>query len=1442
MSSSGRREDLVFDGQKYWPAISSGPKTSLSVFDGDFTSSVQTGSASFNVSIPALADEYPGIENHRWAGSDVSLTYVDDLGVDRAIFAGKVSRFGEKNGLLAITAGIDEEPFKADVLSAEYAGTTGIEGGADIKGNPKPLIFGRAKNLQPVQINVVDNVFQVSSYGPIQAISAVYERGAAFGASMGDHANYAALVAADIPEGRWATCLADGLFRLGAPPYGLITADVDGLVRDSVWLRRTGAIIQALAEMAGVGSSQIDSASLAALDAAVPRNVNIVISGQIDVLSVAQRMALACNAQAGIDLLGRLFVTRVDIGSPVMILNGAGKNLPGVIDIAESSVRPPYKRIVMGADRTWRVHSFDEIAFQAELIDRGAYDAATVYREGNIVNLPDGSRWVFVGVTPLAGSTPSDANANWGRMSHATVLDFGDLTGTETLLADLEAAIALATARGKVWTSATIPSVAQSNVGDTWIAPDGVFYDRVNAGGIRLAGVVALAGYRPRIAWTRSVNQPLEATIATANDASAIADAAATRIEAYDDDDILDISEKRRMAVDDQQLEDAYQEIIVSAAAAGVSYSALTTARTAYLDFRNAISPAWNDTTQDSAVTRSSLDTVVNGYASAIETLRATIEVAVKGLVDTAQAAADAAQATADAAQAAADAAQATADAAEAGAAQANTVLANIANDDLLTPDEKPEVILKRDVILGEQAGIEASATSYGITTEKTAYTASITALTDYLATLTTPVLWSSLAGNTAIVGATFRTKFANVYAARQVVLNKIAAVTKGSIDTLSSDIATALALAASRGKVWTSATIPSVAQSNVGDTWIAPDGVFYDRVNAGGIRLAGVVALAGYRPRLAWTRSVNQPLEATIAATGTAQATADAAVLALSYLDDDGVLTVDEKIRRLIPDDAALQSSYATITATAASLSVSTADIAAKRAAWIALRDAISPAWNDTSQNSPVARNSLDAALLAYRDAFTTLRAAIENRIDELAAAAQATADQAVLDAAAAQAAADAAQADADTASAAAAQANTVLANIANDDLLTPGEKPEVILKRDVILGEQAGIEASANSYGITTEKTAYTASITELIDHLDLLTTPVLWSSLAGNTTINGSVFRSKFADVYAARQVVLNKIAAVAKANTDAATAGAAAANTRIAEISSDNLLTPVEKMQVILEYNALIGEDSALLDEAVLYGVTTQATNYSNAIDALVAYMATLTTPVLWSDLSGDTTIVGPTFRDKFLDVRVKKRLMTNEFRGAPAGTKVGPDFAENVAQGAGNALAGLNGDGTVKDDKVNTTAIIAGAITSFVLASCSAATRSYDGSADEICNVTVGTAPSGSIGVRVTANGDFKNTEAGPIESHIRLYKVPAAQVAAYEAYRDANGGEMGTYANVPLQSDMLNYAANVWDSFTLNYVDTAPATGDMYVCGLTAVSSMGYQHKNVQMTVELIKR
>jgi predicted phage tail protein len=139
------------------------------------------------------------------------------------------------------------------------------------------------------------------------------------------------------------------------------------------------------------------------------------------------------------------------------------------------------------------------------------------------------------------------------------------------------------------------------------------------------------------------------------------------------------------------------------------------------------------------------------------------------------------------------------------------------------------------------------------------------------------------------------------------------------------------------------------------------------------------------------------------------------------------------------------------------------------------------------------------------------------------------------------------AAAAAASAAAAAAAAANAQIALISSDGVWTPSEKSIVIRDYNVIITEQPGIDAQAVAFGVTTEKTAYDNAVTALASYLPTLTSPTLWSNLAGNTNIVSATARSKFSDVYTTRQTLLNTIYASAKARADAAQATADQANT-------------------------------------------------------------------------------------------------------------------------------------------------------------------------------------------------------------------------------------------------------------------------------------------------------
>lgn len=99
--------------------------------------------------------------------------------------------------------------------------------------------------------------------------------------------------------------------------------------------------------------------------------------------------------------------------------------------------------------------------------------------------------------------------------------------------------------------------------------------------------------------------------------------------------------------------------------------------------------------------------------------------------------------------------------------------------------------------------------------------------------------------------------------------------------------------------------------------------------------------------------------------------------------------------------------------------------------------------------------------------------------------------------------------------------------------------------------------------------------------------------------------------------------------------------------LVDLNDDNTLTPAKKPMWIFMYSCLTSEQSSLDSQATTYGITTEKTNYDNAISALTTYLGTLTTPVAWNNLSGNTTIVGTTFRTKFNDVTTKKTILMNK---------------------------------------------------------------------------------------------------------------------------------------------------------------------------------------------------
>ncbi len=116
--------------------------------------------------------------------------------------------------------------FEQPLQPVLYGGTGGADGGAELKGKPKPLTFGLCRDVAAVPVQQNALIYQLHD-GRIRSVEAVYDRAQALDFDA-DYASYAALAAATIAPGEYATCLSGGYIRLGGTPVGIVTADLRG--------------------------------------------------------------------------------------------------------------------------------------------------------------------------------------------------------------------------------------------------------------------------------------------------------------------------------------------------------------------------------------------------------------------------------------------------------------------------------------------------------------------------------------------------------------------------------------------------------------------------------------------------------------------------------------------------------------------------------------------------------------------------------------------------------------------------------------------------------------------------------------------------------------------------------------------------------------------------------------------------------------------------------------------------------------------------------------------------------------------------------------------------------------------------------------------------------------------------------------------------------------
>ncbi|MBX3536428.1 MAG: hypothetical protein KF735_02220 [Chelatococcus sp.] len=176
-----------------------------------------------------------------------------------------------------------------------YAGTTTgtgntAEGTEDLRDQPKPVAFGRVFGIRPYAVNPFDGIFQVSD-GAVSSIQA-YDGGSPL-TYVGDYGSLAALRAATVLPGRYATCLALGMFRITKAGLKLTADVVEGATTSS---RTAAQVVGRMLARAGFSTSDYSVASLSALDALNSAEVGIWIDGDDHIRHVVQQVLASVGA------------------------------------------------------------------------------------------------------------------------------------------------------------------------------------------------------------------------------------------------------------------------------------------------------------------------------------------------------------------------------------------------------------------------------------------------------------------------------------------------------------------------------------------------------------------------------------------------------------------------------------------------------------------------------------------------------------------------------------------------------------------------------------------------------------------------------------------------------------------------------------------------------------------------------------------------------------------------------------------------------------------------------------------------------------------------------------------------------------------------------------------------------------------------------------------
>jgi len=260
-----------------------------------------------------------------------------------------------------LTLALQDKGFRLDTATQPtvYLGTGDLEGGSELVGKRRNMALGRVKGITPVLLIAGELLLEVNGGRAIQAVTGVYDTGYPLNFSA-NYATTAALRAAPIAGGYYATCLAEGRIRMGSS-YSQITCDVYGDASGAGYVETTGAIIRRIIALTGCLSdpAEIDTASFASLDAEQPAPIGYYLdAGATEKVSeTLSRLSAGIDGFCGFTRLGMLQAGLFKAPGGTPAAEYSDVEIIGDINVEPlpSAFDPPPWRVRVAYDRNWTV-------------------------------------------------------------------------------------------------------------------------------------------------------------------------------------------------------------------------------------------------------------------------------------------------------------------------------------------------------------------------------------------------------------------------------------------------------------------------------------------------------------------------------------------------------------------------------------------------------------------------------------------------------------------------------------------------------------------------------------------------------------------------------------------------------------------------------------------------------------------------------------------------------------------------------------------------------------------------------------------------------------------------------------------------------------------------------------------------------------------------------